>query len=100
MIPVPLTALARDQLTSLRRHYLARGRPEAAGKLRAAVVEASARIRKAPLQGLPAPRPYLRLARPGRLWVKAGAYWVAYTTDPLLITAIFHESADIPNRLR
>ncbi len=100
MTPVPLAPEARDQLARLRRHYLDRDRPEAAEKLRGAVAEAVARIQAAPLRGLPAPRPYPQLASPGRLWIKSGPYWIAYSPAPMAITAIFHESADIPNRLR
>ncbi|MFZ4409980.1 MAG: type II toxin-antitoxin system RelE/ParE family toxin [Paracraurococcus sp.] len=100
MTPVPLSPEARDQIARLRRHYLDRDRPEAAEKLRGAIVEATARIRTAPCRGLPAPRPYPQLARPGRYWIKVGVYWVAYRAEPPAINAIFHEAADIPNRLR
>ncbi len=31
-----------------------------------------------PALGLAAPRPYPHLALPGRLWIKAGRYWVTY----------------------
>ena len=68
--------------------------------LLAAVDEAIAKIDQKQEAGLPAPRPYPELARPGRLWVKAGRYWVTYrTTEPPIIVGVFHESADIPNRL-
>ena len=65
-----------------------------------AMQEAADRIEADPAAGLPAPRPYPELARPGRAWVKAGRYWVLYrTTAPPVIIAVFFETADIPGRL-
>ena len=50
--------------------------------------------------GLPAPRPYPELARPGHAWTHAGRYWVVFsTTDPPVIEAVFYDEADIPGRL-
>jgi hypothetical protein len=58
------------------------------------------RISAHPNRGLPAPRPYPGLARPGRAWIKSGRYWIAYRTRPrLLIVAVFYETADIPGRI-
>jgi hypothetical protein len=52
-----------------------------------------------PGDGLPAPRPYPELARPGQAWLKAGRYWIAYGTGaPPVILAVFFETADIPGR--
>ena len=66
----------------------------------AALAEAEAKIEGNPADGLPAPRPYPALKRPGRAWIKAGRYWVAYRTKtPLMIVAVFFETADIPGRL-
>lgn len=49
--------------------------------------------------GLPAPRAYPALARPGRLWIKAGHYWIAYRQgSPPVILAVFYETSD-PGRL-
>jgi hypothetical protein len=53
-----------------------------------------------PFGGLPPPRPYPALVRPGLAWIKVGRYWVAYRTTPRLrIDAVFYETADIPGRL-
>ena len=47
--------------------------------------------------GLPAPRPYPQLTQPGRAWIKAGRYWIAYRTEPApVIEAVFFETANIP----
>ena len=99
MTLVPLTSLARWQFTALRLHYHARERLDALRNLTRVLTDASARIQAAPTGGMPAPRPYPGLVIPGWLWLKAGASWIAYSPAPLAITAIFHESADIPNRL-
>ena len=100
MTLVPLTSLAKQQFTALRLHYLARERLEALRNLNRVLIDASARIRSAPMRGMPAPRPYPSLVTPGWFWLKSGPYWIAYSPAPLAITAIFHESSDIPNRLR
>jgi hypothetical protein len=53
-----------------------------------------------PATGLPAPRPYPQLARPGQAWVKAGRYWIAYRRRPrLVIAAVFFDTANFPKRL-
>ena len=53
-----------------------------------------------PSAGSSAPRPYPDLARPGQAWIKSGRYWLAYSlTDPPVIVALFHDTADIPGRL-
>lgn len=65
----------------------------------AAVAEAARLIERSPTAGLPAPRPYPALARPGQAWIKVGPYWVRYSTQtPLAITGVFYERADIPSR--
>lgn len=90
---------AAAQVEALQRHYRARNRLEAAHNLAAALAEAEARIERDPAAGLPAPRPYPDLARPGRAWTKAGRYWIAYsTTQPPVILGVFYEAADIPGR--
>jgi plasmid stabilization system protein ParE len=74
-------------------------RPEATRALIVAIFTASDSIEADPAAGLAAPRPYPRLARKGRLRVKAGRYWVAYlTTNPPVIAAVFYDAADIPGR--
>ena len=94
------SADAERQIDDLRRHYRARNRPEAIRNLIAALMEAEARIEHDPAVGLPAPRPYPALARPGRAWIKAGRYWIVYsTTNPPVILAVFYATANIPRRL-
>ena len=97
---IDYTEQAERQLDALRQHYLGRERLDALRNLEAALDDAEARIGRDPAAGLAAPRPYPFLALPGRAWIKAGRYWVSYlTTTPPIITGIFHETADIPNRL-
>jgi hypothetical protein len=44
--------------------------------------------------------PYPHVARPGRAWIKAGRYCIAYNTaHPPVIAAVFYETANIPGRL-
>jgi plasmid stabilization system protein ParE len=97
---IDLTALAQRQVAALRKNYEDKQRPEAMRALIAAILAASDSIEADPAAGLSAPRPYPELARPRRLWVKAGRYWVAYrTTKPPVIAAVFYDAADIPGRL-
>jgi plasmid stabilization system protein ParE len=94
------TPRAGRQVRELRQHYEDLGRPEASRALAAALESAWQTITKRREAGLAAPRPYPHLTRPGRAWVKAGRYWVAYnTTPPTMIVAVFYETADIPGRL-
>ena len=53
-----------------------------------------------PAAGLPAPRPYPQLSRPGRAWVHAGRDWIAHSIRPPAIVAVFYDAADIPGRLQ
>jgi plasmid stabilization system protein ParE len=88
------------QVDELRRHYDSQERYEATDALEAALAEAMRKIEANPAAGLPAPRPYPQLARPGRAWVKAGRYWIAYRTAPrLIIASVFFETSNIPGRL-
>ena len=65
----------------------------------AAVADAGRRIEHHPDAGLRARRPYPALTQQGRAWVKAGPYWVRYSTAaPPVITGGFHERANIPGR--
>lgn len=96
---IRLSSDAERHVAELLQHYARRGRPEAGGKLIAIIDQAAARIERDPNGGLAAPRPYPALARPGRAWVKAGRYWIAYsTTQSPVILGVFYETADIPRR--
>ncbi len=96
---IAYTPRAERQVDDLLRHYEGRGRLEAVRALLAALDAAEQSIEKKPNAGLSAPRPYPRLSREGRAWVKAGRYWIAYsTTHPPVIVAVFYERADIPGR--
>jgi len=73
---------------------------QAAENLLSALERASERIVRSPDFGLPAPRPYPGLASLGFRWIKEGSYWIAYMTgDDLMIAGVYHEAADIPNRI-
>jgi plasmid stabilization system protein ParE len=97
---IPYTARALRQIDDLIEHYEVRGRTEAVRALFVALDQAEGRIEANPAAGLPAPRPYPQLARPGRLRLKAGRYWIAYSpTNPPVIVAVFYETADIPGRI-
>jgi plasmid stabilization system protein ParE len=97
---IVVTPRAARQVRALRQHYEELGRPEATRNLVAAIEAAWREITMNPSAGLPAPRPYPRLARPGRGWVHAGRYWIAYIIRPSpAIVAVFFETADIPRRL-
>ena len=90
---------AASQVAALRHHYEDLGRPAAVRALVSALDEAERRIEGNPTGGLPAPRPYPQLARPGVAWIKVARYWVAYSlTQPPVIVAVFYETADIPGR--
>jgi hypothetical protein len=85
---------------ALRRHYEALDRDNAIRSLVRALAEAEARIERTSSAGLPAPRPYPQLARPGRAWIEAGRYWTVYTTTrPPAIAGVFHDAADLPTRV-
>jgi plasmid stabilization system protein ParE len=84
----------------LHKYYDKLQRPEAVKALIAALDTAWARIMTEPDAGLLAPRPYPEISHPGRLWIKAGRYWIAYRALPTpVVVAVFFETADIPNRL-
>jgi plasmid stabilization system protein ParE len=68
---------ATRQVAALRHHYENLDRPAAVRAFVDALDEAGRRIESNPAAGLPAPRPYPQLARPGVAWIKAGRYWIA-----------------------
>lgn len=97
---IPYTERAEQQVEALFRHYEELSRFEAANNLARALEDAEQRIATKPEAGLPAPRPYPKLAAPGEAWIKVGRYWIAYRVAPSpVILAVFHESANIPGRL-
>jgi plasmid stabilization system protein ParE len=94
------TGEALQQVRAFRRHYETLARDAAIRALDRALSDSEAKIERAPGTGLPAPRPYPQLARPGWAWIKSGRYWVAYRTEPdPVIVAVFFETANIPGRL-
>jgi plasmid stabilization system protein ParE len=94
------TRKAVRQVESLRQHYEDLGRPEALHAFEAALEAAELRIDTHPNIGLPAPRPYPHLARPGYLWIKSGRYWITFSTElPPVIGGVFFETSDIPHRV-
>jgi plasmid stabilization system protein ParE len=97
---IRLSDEAERQLAALLRHYTRIGRPEAKRNLISAIDGAVDHIERDPAGGLPAPRPYPDLARPGRAWIKVGRYWIAYsTTQPPVIVGVFFDTANIPRRI-
>jgi plasmid stabilization system protein ParE len=98
---IRLSRKAQGQVASLVRHFEALERPEATRNLRAALVRASERITRG--QGLffDAPRPYPGLTRSGWRWTKEGPYWDAFSLRGAtpVIQVVFHDSANIPERL-
>jgi plasmid stabilization system protein ParE len=96
---IGFTPKAAQQLKALWRHYIDLERLDAVRKLSDAIDAAIAAIERDPIAGLAAPRPYPALAKPGRAWVKAGRYWILYsTTRPPIIMGVFFETANIPKR--
>jgi plasmid stabilization system protein ParE len=94
---IALSPEAEDHVDRLIAHYEKLVRPRAAEKLLEAIERAKSRIAKAPDAGLPAPRPYPTLEKPGRLWIKEGSYWIVYrTTKPPVIAGIYYATVDIP----
>ena len=79
-VVISLTPAADAQGESLLDHFDRLDRTEAIRSLLQALEDAKLRIERAPLAGLPAPRPYPSLVRLGFRWIKIGAYWFAYTS--------------------
>jgi plasmid stabilization system protein ParE len=96
---ISLSPEAEVHVDRLIQHFEAKGRLEAAVNLLRALERAKQRIAAAPDAGLPAPRPYPALKRPGRGWIIEGRYWMSYTlTRPPVISGVFHATSDIPRR--
>lgn len=98
---IRLSAEAEAQLNALLTYYDALDRPEAMYRIRATLVKAAARIEASTSPFFDAPRPYPTLKRAGWTWPKEGGYWFAFSTfaDSFVIPALFHEAADMPDRL-
>lgn len=98
---IALSRQAERHIDALREHFESLERPEAIRNLITALSRASARIETRPRDGLEAPRPYPSLKSLGLLWTKAGSYWFAYLIGDAIpiIAGVFHETADIPNRV-
>ena len=94
------TRRAERQIDELTEHYESKGRAAALIRMRAAILEAEARIVRAPEAGLPAPRPNPTHTEPRTALIKCGRYWFRYTlTTPFTIMAIVFETANIPAHL-
>jgi plasmid stabilization system protein ParE len=98
---IRLSRQAQAQVTSLLRHFEAQERLEAANNLRSALIHASDRIILGHGLFFDVPRPYPGLVRPGWRWTKEGPYWIAFSSGSSapIIRAVFHASANIPDRL-
>jgi plasmid stabilization system protein ParE len=98
---IRLSRKAQAQVASLVRHFEALERPEATRNLRAVLIRASARITLCHGLFFDAPRPYPGLLRLGWRWTKEGPYWIAHSLhrSAPVIQAVFHEAANIPDRL-
>ena len=98
---IPLSSAAESALATLTEHYAALGRDRAIDRLVACVEAACARYEQKRGLFYDSPRPYPRLRDLGFRWTKEGAYWIAFAVadaGPVLV-AIFHDAADIPNRV-
>ena len=96
---IAYTPEAERQVDALRQHYENIERVQALRALDVALDTAERTIQRTPETGLAAPRPYPELAAPGRAWIKAGRYWIAYSLGkPPVIVGVFYDAADIPGR--
>jgi hypothetical protein len=93
---IPFSPAAGEALRALLAHYENRDWLEASENLLAAVTSAQERIIRPHGRVYDAPRPYPALKRLGFRWIIERHNWVAYVESPPLITAIFHETANIP----
>jgi plasmid stabilization system protein ParE len=96
---IVLTLRAERQVRELRQYYDDHDRPEAIRALASTLERAWELITTNPAVGLPAPRPYPRLARSGVAWIKTGRYWIAYSPQPPAIVGVHFETANIPGRM-
>lgn len=96
---IPLSAEAERQLDRLLDHYARLNRFDASRALLNAIDLAVTQIQDGHASALSHPRPYPALSDRGYLWTKSGRYWIAYSTRPYQIIAIFYDTANIPGRL-
>ena len=98
---IQLSAAAEAALDDLTRHYETLGRDQAIDRLIDAVSTACDRYERKRGLFYDSPRPYPGLADLGLRWTKQGSYWFAFekTASGPVVAGIFHEAADIPNRL-
>jgi plasmid stabilization system protein ParE len=95
---IEFTPEAERQVDELRSFYIRKLRSDALRNFLASLRAAVDQIERHPNEGKSAPRPYPDLIIPGRVWVKSGRYWVAYsTTKPPVIVGVFFETSDIPS---
>jgi plasmid stabilization system protein ParE len=96
---IEYTPTARRHVNDLLVQYRNKQRPEAIRNLRDALARVEATIQAGSARPRDFPATYRELARPGRAWLKDGAYWVAYQTSlPPIIVAVFWAAADLASR--
>jgi hypothetical protein len=98
---IPLSAAAESELDARTRRYKSLRRDRAIDRLVSAVQIACDHYEMRRGLSYDAPRPGPALADLGFRWTKDGSYWIAFekTTAGPVVSGIFHEAADIPNRL-
>lgn len=98
---IPLSVAAERHLDALTEYYASLGRDRAIERAAECVEAACRRYERRPGSFLPAPRPYPALASLGLRWTKEGPYWIAFAEGQhgAIVAGVFHEAADIPNRL-
>ena len=98
---IPLSSAAESALAALADHYALLGRDRAIDRLVASIEAACTRFERERGRFYDAPRPYPGLAEFGLRSTKEGPYWVAFadTHEGPVVAGVFHEGADIPNRI-
>ena len=98
---VAFTEEANGHIVRLLDHYEAKGYDAAAANLAASLAGAIRRMETVPAPAYSAPRPYPELARYGWNWIIEGGYWFGFIPgSTFLVTAVFHNTANIPGLLR
>jgi len=98
---LPYTHRAASHVDALVTYYLyKKGRPEAVRALYRTLEAASVAIMAKTATLYDAPRPYPAVREPGAYWVYFAPYWIAFRRpqNPI-ISAVFYDAADIPNRI-